>query len=79
VPRYYFHLRNSVDVKDLEGSDLPTLEAAREHALDMARFECSEAAKRDGRIILSHRIDIEDATGAVLAAVTFGDAVQIDC
>ena len=46
----------------------------------MARFEVSEAVVRDGRIVLSDHIDVEDENGAVLAAISFGDAIKIeDC
>ena len=77
MPRFYFHLYNSADVADESGEELPDLEAARAYALSMARFEVSEAAKRDGRVVLSHHIDVEDENGAALATVTFGDAVNI--
>lgn len=76
MPRFYFHLHNDVDVSDEGGQELADLDAARAHAFKMARFEVSEAAK-DGRIVLSHRIDIEDESGSVLATVNFRDAVQI--
>jgi hypothetical protein len=65
------------DVSDEDGEELPNLAAARAHAISMARFEISEAAKRDGRIVLSHRIDVEDEDAAVLASVYFRDAVQV--
>ena len=55
---------------------MPDLKAARAHAVRMARFEIAEAAKL-GRIVLSHRIDVEDEDGSVLATVRFGDAVQV--
>jgi hypothetical protein len=77
MPRFYFHLHNDGDVPDLGGKELPDLAAARAHAVIMARFEVSEAATRQGRIVLSHRIDVEDENGTVLATVHFGDAVQV--
>lgn len=77
MPRFYFHLHNDVDASDESGKDLPDLEAARAHAVSLARFEVSEAAKRDGRIVLSHRIDVEDENGESLATVNFRDAVNI--
>lgn len=77
VPRFYFHLHNDVDVSDEGGEELPDLEAARAHAMRLARFEVSEGALRYGRIVLSHRIDIADETGAVLATVRFSDAVRV--
>jgi hypothetical protein len=77
MPRFYFHLYSDTDVSDEDGAELPDLEAARAHAISLARFEISEAAKRDGRIVLSHRIDVEDEHAAVLASVCFRDAVQV--
>jgi hypothetical protein len=59
-------------------AELPNLEAAHAHAIRMARFEVSEAAVRDGRIVLSHHIDVEDENGAVLATVFFREAVKIE-
>lgn len=77
MPTFYFHLYNGEDVADESGTSLPDLEAAWSHAVSMARFEVSEAAKRDGIIVLSHRIDIADEDGAVLKSVQFGDAVEV--
>lgn len=75
--RYYFHLHNDVDVSDETGKELPDLDAARAHAVRLARFEVSQAATREARIVLSHRIDVEDKKGAVLATVYFRDAVRV--
>lgn len=77
VPKFYFHLHNDGDVPDESGKELSDLDAAQAHALIMARFEVAEGAMRDGRITLSHHIDVEDESGAVLATVHFGDAVQV--
>jgi hypothetical protein len=77
MPRFYFHLHNDEDVSDEGGKEMPDLEAALAHAMKMVRFEVSEGAIRDGRIVLSHRIDIEDGNGAVMATVYFRDAVNI--
>jgi hypothetical protein len=77
MQRYYFHLHNDLDVPDLEGKELADLEAARGHAIVMARFEIGEAAKLDGRIMMSHRIDIEDEQGKVLLSVSFVEAVSV--
>ena len=74
---FFFHLHDGLEVSDDEGIELPDLEAARRYALTMARFEASEAVKTRGRIVLSHRIDVEDETGAVVATVHFRDAVTV--
>ena len=76
MPRFYFHLHDDVDVPDEGGHEMPDLEAARAHAVGMARFEVAEAAKR-GHILLSHRIDLEDEHGNVLAAVQVSEAVEV--
>jgi len=34
---YYFHLRNKDTIEDLDGTDLPDVDAAREHANGVAR------------------------------------------
>jgi hypothetical protein len=77
MPRFYFHLYNDTHVSDEDGQELPDLDAARAYVTEMARFEVSEAAKRDGRIVLSHRIDVEDESRVVLATVYFRDAVHV--
>jgi len=53
------------------------LTAARAHAVRQARVTFAETAKDEGRVVLHHRIDIEDVKGVVLGTVRFGDAVQV--
>jgi hypothetical protein len=77
MPRYFFHLHNDMNVIDDLGKELPDLAQARAEALSLARFEASESARSEGKIVLSHRIDVEDRDGKVLATVTFEDAVTI--
>jgi hypothetical protein len=78
MPRFYFHLLNDVDAPDDEGKELPNLEAAREVARRNARFTAAETLKEQGRLILSHRIQIEDADGKVLDTVYFSDVLTIE-
>ena len=78
MPRFYFHLRNDVDAPDDEGVELANLEGAKAHAVQQARFSFGETAKEQGRVVLSHRIDIEDEQGVVMATVYFRDAVAIE-
>jgi hypothetical protein len=78
VPRFYFHLHNDIDVPDEEGVELADLEAARAHAVRCARVTFAEMAKDEGRVVLHHRIDIEDERGAVLDTVHFRDAVKVE-
>jgi len=77
VPRFYFHLYNDVEVPDDEGLELPDLEAARAHAVRCARVTFAEVAKDEGRVVLHHRIDIENEERSVLATVHFRDAVKV--
>jgi hypothetical protein len=76
--RFYFHLICDIDVPDEEGFELPDLEAARENAREQARGLIGELMKTDGRIVLSHRVDIEDLSGAVLDTIYFRDVVSIE-
>ena len=78
VPRFYFHLRNDMDVPDDEGKDLPNLDAALEQAASEARRFAGEIVKEDGRITLSHRIDIEDEQHKLLASVSMRDVVRVE-
>jgi nitrous oxidase accessory protein NosD len=77
MPRFYFHLLNDIDAPDDEGVELPDMEAARAHAVRQARVTFAETAKDQGKVVLHHRIDIENEEGAVLDTVHFGDAVTV--
>ncbi|HLL29771.1 MAG TPA: hypothetical protein VK403_02130 [Allosphingosinicella sp.] len=77
MPRYFFHLYNDVISMDEEGVELPDLEAARANGIREAREMMLETVA-EGRINLSHRIDIADESGAVLASVAFGEAVAVE-
>jgi hypothetical protein len=37
MPTFYFNVSNHRSLEDTEGTDLPTLEAARQHAFTVAR------------------------------------------
>ena len=76
MPRFYFHLVNDVDARDLEG--LRNLKAAREHARRSAIFSAAESIKDKAHFVRSHRIQIEDADGNVLDNVRFGDIITVE-
>jgi len=78
MPWFYFHLLNDVDAPDDEGKELPNLEAARDVAKRNARFTAAETLKEQGRLVLSHRIQIEDAERKVLDTVYFSDVLNIE-
>jgi len=77
MPRFYFHLIDDYDAPDDNGVELPDLRAARQHAKHLVLFTASETVKSDGKLVLEHRIDIEDAAGNVLDTVRFMDVVAI--
>jgi len=76
MARYYFHLRDGIDVLlDEEGRELDE-KAIQSAALIEARSIISDDA-REGRIRLDQRLDIEDAAHAIVYSLAFVDAVQI--
>lgn len=77
MPRYFFHLYNDVVAMDEEGVDLPDLEAARANGIKEAREMMLETVA-EGRINFSHRIDVADESGAVLATTPFAEAVRVE-
>lgn len=77
VPVFCFHLIDDVDALDDEGKEFPDLEAAMQYARQQAQFTAAETIKAEGKLVLSHRIEVEDSTGNLLGTVTFGDAVSV--
>jgi hypothetical protein len=67
-----------MDVPDEEGIELPDLHTARVQATGQARGMIGEMAKTDARVVLSHRIDIEDEQGQVLDSVVFRDIISVE-
>ena len=78
MPTYCFHLINDIDVPDLEGTELTDLDAARAYAITQARMTSAQPVKDEGRVVLSHRIDIEDQRGTVLDKIYFREAVNVE-
>jgi hypothetical protein len=78
MPRFYFHLINDMDVPDHEGEDLPDLAAAQAFALRQARAMIAAMALDEGRLVLHHRIDIEDEQHSLVGTMAFRDAVRIE-
>jgi hypothetical protein len=58
MPKFYFHLQNSIHVRDDEGMELPSLEVAKEHATVAARALMADDITGMGEITLSHHIVI---------------------
>jgi hypothetical protein len=77
MSRYFFHVHDDVEASDQDGVELPSIEAAKWEALRGARSLAAEQVL-EGRLNLGHSIDVADETGAVVATVTFRDAVAVE-
>ena len=77
MPRYYFHLRDGMDVLlDPEGRDVSSLAQVESQTLIEAREIIAHEA-REGLVKLSYHLDVQDASGAVVHRLEFEDAVEI--
>jgi len=77
MARYYLHINNGGGYsEDLEGQELPDLDAARTAAIEGVRSMLSEEA-RQGQLDLSGKIEIADGEGNILLVVPFCDAVEL--
>ncbi len=77
MPRYYFHVYDDVEALDDEGLDRADAEAAVAGAVNAARELAAEEVRR-GKLNLGHRIEVEDESGSVIAAVMFRDCVLVE-
>lgn len=76
MPRYFFHLRDGVDVLlDPEGIEL-AVDVVPAAALKAAR-DCLAHDAREGRLDLDQRIVVEDEAGAAVHTIEFMDAFEI--
>ena len=76
VPLFYFHLFNEVTCMDDEGLELADQPVAMQKATMLAR-EMAADSVRNGRLVLSHRIEVADESGATIGTVHFGDTVEV--
>jgi hypothetical protein len=77
MPSYYFHLDEGGSVTpDLEGRELPSIQAAREMAIREARSMLAHEIV-GGHICFSCHIEIVDEQGRPVDRVTFNQAVTI--
>jgi hypothetical protein len=77
MPRFYFHVYDEAVARDDEGLELADAEAARQTALAGARAMICDEVKA-GCLKLHHRIEVEDAGGAPVLAISFGEAFRIE-
>ena len=78
MPRFYFHLRNDLDVQDEEGQELPDAEAAHKQAVQYAIDMTAVSVREQRKVNLHHRIEVANEAGAIIDTVEFGDAVGIE-
>jgi hypothetical protein len=77
MPRYHLHLFDDCNVMDLEGAIFPDVEAAQHVANRSARHLMAENVKEGRPLDLSHRIDVADDCGMVVATVSFRNLITI--
>lgn len=79
MSRFYFHLRDGIDlILDEEGRECDGLPAIAAAALLDARSILADDA-REGHIRLDQRIDVEDVGGVLIHRLQFTEAVAIVC
>jgi hypothetical protein len=77
MPHYYFHVTNSTGfVKDEEGRELSSIEAARREGVSDIRSILSEEVKL-GRLDLRGHIEITNEEGTVVSLLPFEDAIKL--
>jgi hypothetical protein len=75
MARFFLHIEDGVQrIVDEEGSDLPSLSAARDEALASAR-ELWAAAIIEQRDLSGRKFVVTDEKGRVLATLPFSDAL----
>ena len=77
MPRFFFHLHNTIEVRDDVGRELPSLHAARAEAVTACRAIMAEDVVNDGQITLSHRIDIHGEDGDSQLMLPFRACIEI--
>lgn len=70
MPRYYFHVHDGVDSLDMEGTELPGIDAARAEAIVLAGEIIQNAGMR-ADLREEWRITVADVTDLVLFRMTF--------
>lgn len=77
MTQYYFHVFDDEVTEDEEGAELADFAAAHRRAVFEARVLAADMIRREGRLVLHHRIEIEQG-GETVAVVSFADAVTLE-
>jgi hypothetical protein len=76
MPRYFFHLIDSIDTTlDPDGVEMAP-EAIAAETVVQAR-DCMAADVKSGRLDLHYRIDVHDEGGELVHSLRFEDALEI--
>jgi hypothetical protein len=75
---FYFHVRDGDDfIEDLDGVDLPDINAAYDEAIMAAREMIAERVL-SGQVIDGQVFEITDEHGRLVRSVSFKDAIKIE-
>jgi Domain of unknown function (DUF6894) len=78
MPVFFLHVRDGDQLtRDLEGSTLYDLQAARDEAIKSARELMADSIVSEGRIGIDRSIEVSDATGFTLLVIPFRRAVTM--
>jgi hypothetical protein len=76
MARYYFNIyEHDHLIRDLEGTELPTVKAAREEAEASAREFLADALRQHSEVN-GKRIEIADANGSVVETIRVRDVLR---
>ena len=77
MPRFFFHVHNSIEIPDPEGLEMPSLTEARTEAIKAARALMADDITTKGEITLSHSITVEHEDGSPGFVLPFRGCVEI--
>lgn len=77
MPRYHLNLFNDIDVADEDGAEFPSLAAAKAKAIEGARELIAEHVRIGRPVNLSHRVEVADDDGRVLAVIPFRELFTV--
>jgi len=77
VPVYFFNVRQEDRLGiDEAGVDLPGLEAAHQHATELAREIMCDAVL-EGEVALDRSVEVTDEAGGIVLVLPFADVVEV--
>jgi hypothetical protein len=79
MPRFHLNIRQRGDVvEDIEGIELPNLDAAVENAMAAAREMIAEGVKANDLSAIQCAFEIADEAGVLLRIVWFAESLHDD-